>query len=135
MAFGILFGAFLLIAAVAAKPSANLVEGLKGVLTVAGGLGVLLAHIYLSRVTIGDDYIEYRKGFGGSTRVPFSDIEHSTTRVLAERSHPLFLDIFSKGMEYRRAPMLRIRLKAFRKADVDWLLSLPELKVYPAKGR
>jgi len=133
IAFGILFGLFLAVAAFAYKPGANLVEGLKGVLSVAAGFAALLVHIYLARITMTDNYIEYRAGFGRTTRLAFSDIEHSSTRALAEPSHPLFLDIFraSDHAHHRTRPALRIRLKPFRTDDVKWLLSQPQLKVRP----
>ena len=132
IAFGTLFGLFLVVAAFAYRPGANLIEGLKGVLVLAGGFAALLIHIYLARVTVGDDYIEYRAGLARSTRLAFSDIGHSATRVLAEPSHPLFLDIFRAGSEHHHnAPALRIRLKPFQTADVKWLLSLPQLKIRP----
>ena len=131
IAFGIVFGLFLAVAAFAYKPGANLIEGLKGVLTLAAGFAALLIHVYLARITVSDSYIEYRAGFGTSTRVAFNDIEHSAARALAEPSHPLFLDIFRAGNDahHRNRPALRIRLKPFRTADVQWLLSQPPLKV------
>jgi hypothetical protein len=131
ISFGILYGLLLVVAFLAAKPSANLMEGLKGLLVVGGGIGLLLGQIYLSRITVGDNYIAYRAGFSRSKRIDFSEIGYSKTKVLAERSHPLFLDIFDNEHENSRpaTPKLRIRLKPFRKTDVEWLLSLPQLKV------
>lgn len=133
IAFGALFGLFIVIVAVLliVNPSKNLLEGFKGIAMLAGGLGLFVGNIYFSRITVGDDYLEYRSGFATSTRIGFSEIDYSRAQVLTERSHPLFLDIFGIGRHEprRSARRLRIRLKPFRKADVAWLLSLPQLRV------
>lgn len=76
-------------------------------------------------VRVGTDKIE-TSVLGYRRRIPFQEISHSVTRVLVEKDHPVGLDIYRSGAS---TPAITVALKSFRKSDVAWLLSLPQLKV------
>ena len=56
----------------------------------------------------------------------FEDIDHSTKVILADKDWPVSLSIHRKESG---SPSVLVRLKILRKADVDWLLSLADLKI------
>jgi hypothetical protein len=93
--------------------------------------GALLGHIYVSRIVVAEDYISSRVGLWPERRIEFAKIAYSKPKTLVEPDHPVMLDIFGVKNDARPSGSvkLQIRLKAFRKADVQWLLSLPQLKV------
>jgi len=87
--------------------------------------GAMLLLIYSVRIKVREDSISVIKYFLLGQEVPFTDITRSMPRSLAERDHPLWLDIHGKP----NSPVLRLPLKTCKKRDVEWLLSLPQLKV------
>jgi hypothetical protein len=74
-----------------------------------------------TRVTVRDAYITFGPTFGaGQTKtVPFSDIEESRARMLAEQEHPVSGDIYAdtgtrtKNGQIILSLMLSIALKSF----------------------
>jgi hypothetical protein len=127
IAFGILA---IIISAILLKlsPAAATFEKLKAVALLGVVFGALLGHIYLSRIVVAEGYISSRVGLWPERRIEFAKIAYSKPKTLVELDHPVMLDIFSVKND-RPSALQQIRLKAFRKADVQWLLSLPQLKV------
>ncbi len=132
IAFGILW---LLIAAllftVAAIYRTPFLPALEGLGYLAAVFATILGSIYLQRIVVGEDSIALSFPFGFKRRVDFRDIALSRARTLAEAGHPVLLDIFvaNPKIPSRHVLKLRLRLKAYRQADVAWLLSLPQLKL------
>jgi len=132
IAFGILW---LLIAALLFSVSVVHRRPFLPILEVLGWLAAVFAAVlgstYLQKIEVGEDHIALRFPFGFGRRVAFRDIAMSRRRTLAEPRHPVLLDIFvpDPGKPSRHVLKLRLRLKAYRQADVAWLLSLPQLKV------
>ncbi len=91
-------------------------------------LGVVLIGIYSVRIEVQDDRILRIDGFWRTRAIRFEDIDHSEPRTLAERDHPLWLDIYPKNSPAGSRP-LRLPLKSCRQADVAWLISLKQLRI------
>ncbi len=132
IAFGImwlLIGALLLV--VAAVYRRSLVPVLEAMGYLAAVFAATIGSIYLQRIVVGEDHIAVRFPFGFGRRVAFRDIALSRRRTLAEPRHPVLLDIFvsDPAKPSRHVLKLRLRLKPYRRSDVAWLLSLPQLKV------
>jgi hypothetical protein len=113
----------------ALSPAAATFEKLKAVALVGVVFGALLGHIYLSRIVVAEGYISSRVGLWPERLIEFAKIAYSKPKTLVEPDHPVMLDIFGVKNDARTSALLQIRLKAFRKADVQWLFSLPQLKV------
>jgi hypothetical protein len=79
-----------------------------------------------NRIVVTDDYLDYRVSFIPKGRVYFQNVVASVPVTLAERDWPLSLTIFGRDPD---RPEMVLLLKPWHKADVDWLLSLPQLKV------
>lgn len=132
IAFGILWilvaALLFTVAVIYRRPFLPTLEGL-GYL--AAVFAAILGSIYLQRIVVGEDSIAVSFPFGFKRRVDFRDIVFSRTRTLAERHHPVLLDIFVSNPKNpsRHVLKLRLRLKAYRQADVAWLLSLPQIKL------
>jgi hypothetical protein len=109
------------------SPAGATFEELKALALLAAVFGALLVHIYLSRIVVTEGYISSRVGLWPERHI--AEIAYSKPCALAEPDHPVMLDIFGVKRGARPRASLQIRLKAFRKADVQWLLSLPQLKV------
>jgi hypothetical protein len=103
----------------------DLVEGW---LLLVVALGVVLIRIYSIRIVVGDDSISKVEGFWSTQTVRFDEIDRSVARVMAEPSHPLWLDIYLKGQPQKGA-VLRLPLKSCRQVDVSWLMSLEALRI------
>lgn len=88
--------------------------------------GALCLVVRRARIIVSADSIAVQAAFGEQRRVFFRDITTSRAGVLAELEHPISLEVYCAG---RQRPALQIGLKSFRRRDVAWLLSLPELKV------
>lgn len=111
-------------------PAGSALQALKGVGLLAAVLGMLLANIYASRIVIGDGYVAWKPGVRPERRILFAEIDHSRIRVLAEPDHPVMLEVFDV-----QGQRTEIRLKAFRKADVQQLLAVSELKILRRQQR
>ncbi len=125
----LLLAAMLLIVSVVyGRPFLPVLEGLAYLAIV---FAAVLASIYLQRIVVDDESIALGRPVIGLDRVPFRDIALSRARALAEPDHPVLLDICVADPKRpsRHVLKLRLRLKAYRRADVAWLLSLPQLKV------
>lgn len=105
-------------------PAGSALQALKGVGLLAAVLGMLLANIYASRIVIGDGYIAWKPGVMPERRMALAEIERAKANVLSERDHPVTLDLFSVHGE-----RMQIRLKAFRKSDVQQLLAVVEQRL------
>ena len=79
-----------------------------------------------NRIVVTDDYLEYCVAFMPRGRVYFRDIVASVPMTLAERDWPVRLQIY---VQDDPRPQMSLLLKPWHKTDVDWLLSLPQLKV------
>ena len=98
---------------------------MEGTAEMAMLFGALLLLIYSVRIKVREDSISVSKYFVSEQKVLFTEISRSMPRILAERDHPLWLDIHGKP----DSRVLRLPLKTCKKRDVEWLLSLPQLKV------
>lgn len=103
----------------------NIVEGW---LLLVAILGVALIRIYSVRIEVGDDRISRVDGFWSTQTIRFDQIDRSVPRAIAERNHPLWLDIFPKA-ENPGSDVLRLPLKSCSQADVRWLMSLEPLRI------
>ncbi len=132
VAFGVLWllvaGLLFVVAAVYRRPFLPTLQGL-GYLALV--FAAILGSIYLQKIEVGGEHIAMRYPFGFRRRVAFRDIAVSRRRTLAEPRHPVHLDVYVSDPKRPGRPVLklRLRLKAYRLADVAWLLSLPHLKV------
>jgi hypothetical protein len=84
------------------------------------------AGVYGRRIVVTAESISFHDALGRTKRARFSEIRESVASALADRGHPLDLLIYCHG---RREPALVLPLKALRRADVTWLLALPELRL------
>lgn len=75
------------------------------------------------RIVVTHDGILYKPGLGFTKQVRFGDIAFSRTAP----SDPLFLRVFVHGR--RVWPAMTIRLLPFSTKDVEWLVSVPQLRV------
>ena len=91
-------------------------------------LSVVIMGIYSVRIEVTDDHISRLNGFWSTQTLRFDQIDHSVPRALAERNHPLWLDIYSKK-QGPKSTTLRLPLKSCREADVSWLMSLEALRI------
>ena len=138
IAFSILFGLALLYvlylgyAGVAKNAWMSSVQAGLGLLCIYAVLCVFIARL---RLVVGADYIAYRPCLGKEMKVSFHEILVSYSVILAEPDHPVRLIICTdtgsraETGEIVPNPVFTVPLKSFRKADVHWLRSLPELKV------
>ena len=120
IAFGIVLG-LVAVVLLSLGPAGSALEALKGVGLLAVVLGLLLVNIYASRIVIGEGYIAWKPGVLPERRMALADIDGVKASVLAERDHPVMVELRSVHGE-----RMQIRLKAFRKADVQQLLALVE---------
>lgn len=79
-----------------------------------------------NRLVVTDESIGYRIGFSAIRRIYFRDITTSVPVILAESEWPITLAIYGGDTRW---PALWIPLKPWRLSDVQWLLTLPELKL------
>jgi hypothetical protein len=79
-----------------------------------------------NRIVVTDDYLDYRLCWVPKGRVYFQDITESVPVTLAQRDWPLNLAIYGRNAS---RPEMVLLMKPWHKSDVDWLLSLPQLKV------
>ena len=96
-------------------------------LFVGGAYLLNLLVISQYRITVYSDSIAFRSGFGRMRRIPFGTIDHSQKVVLAEPKYPVALRLTLVSGNIDRT--VNLRLKAFHKDDVAWLIALPQLKV------
>lgn len=131
-AFGILW---LLIAAllfaVAAAYRRPFFPVLEGLGYLAAVFAAVVGSIYLQRIVVDDDSVALGRPVIGLDRVHFRDIAFSRSVTIAERDHPVLLDIYVTDPKDPSDCVLklRLRLKPYRRQDVAWLLKLPQLKV------
>jgi len=83
-----------------------------------------------NRIVVTDDYLDYRLNFIPQGRIYFQNVVASVPIMIAERDWPLRLAIFGRDPD---RPDMVLLLKQWHKADVEWLLSLPQLKVQSTK--
>jgi hypothetical protein len=79
-----------------------------------------------NHIVVTDDYLDYRVCFVPKGRVYFQDVTTSVPVTLAERDWPLSLSIYGRD---ESRPEMVLLMKPWHKSDVNWLLSLPQLKV------
>lgn len=102
-------------------PSGSAPEAVKGRGLLAAVLAAVLVNIYASRIVIGDGYIAWKPGVLPERRMALADIQRAKIGALAERDHPVMVELRSVHGE-----RMQIRLKAFRKSDVQQLLAAVE---------
>jgi len=102
--------------------------------------GVLLFLLYSAvmtaicsiRVSVSQEGITVRSYFVLRRFIPFAAIDHSEVQILAERDHPVCIDVcYRDGEKDRR---LGMSLKAYRKDDVAWFCALPEIRAHIHPG-
>lgn len=120
IAFAIVLG-ILAVLLLSLGPAGSALEALKGLGLLAAVLAAVLVNIYASRIVIGEGYIAWKPGVLPERRMAFADIDRAKTSVLAERDHPVMVELRSVYGE-----RMQIRLKAFRKSDVQQLLAAVE---------
>jgi hypothetical protein len=91
---------------------------------------VVLGLIYSVQIRVEEDGIAVIRGFWSRRAVRFGQISHSVPRIMGERNHPLWLDIYGEDTSL----LLRVPLKALRQRDVDWLMSLNQLMIRARSG-
>lgn len=91
-------------------------------LTVFGGL---LISIFGRRLIVDQDGITIISWFVVEKNIKFSDFSIALPCVLVEPDHPISLSLLKDD----GTQIANIRLKIFPQHDVQWLLSLPEMKV------
>ncbi len=125
VAFGVMFGIiFVLPILIAVQGNWSVAVQIAGILIL--GYALLGAYALRQRILVSDDSIAFRTPLGRELRIPFSEIDISIAPVVAEPGHPVALEIYRNRNE---RPALKIPLKSFRHADVNWLLDLPQLKL------
>lgn len=87
---------------------------------------IALGPIALVRVEVDAHEIRYQNFGIVWKRAQFDDIGRSFANVLGEKDWPVSLTLIAKD---GKTELMVIRLKMLRKQDVDWLLSLPQLKL------
>jgi hypothetical protein len=110
---------------VVAAPRGRWYEALDGLAQMAMLFAAVLLLIYSVRIKVRESDISVIRYFFSERKVQFTEITHSTPHSMAKRNHPLWLDLYGSD----KSPVLRLPLKTLRKQDVEWLLSLPQLKV------
>ena len=83
------------------------------------------AVIASTRVSVNQDGLTVSSMMVFKNTVRFAEIDHCDLQILAERDHPIAAFVYRTGED---TPVLTVRLKPYRKEDVQWLISLPELK-------
>jgi hypothetical protein len=84
------------------------------------------SQLYFVSIRVDDEKIAIHGWRGEKERVYFRDVTRTHANVLFEKDFPMSIDIFCAD---RVSPAMVIRSKSLRKADIAWLLSLPELRV------
>ena len=125
VAFSIMCGLLLCLPLLVGVKRGDWSDSAKMAVTIFALYGVLCFVISRNRIIVATDFIAVKPPFGPQQRVSFCDIKASVPAILAEPDHPISLAVYCG----QKQPTLRIHLKLFRKADIAWLLSLPELKV------
>ncbi len=127
IAIGIVFGVLGLVGIapmfVAEKP----LDAIKASCCMLVLYGIVCLIISGQKIIVGNDFIAFKSLGKSASAVNFKDISRSVRHILAERNHPVNLDIYTLGHQQHA---LRIPLKPFRQPDVAWLLSIPELKIH-----
>src|SRR5690349_3042894 len=123
IAFAIVLG-IVAVLLLALGPAGSALEALKGVALLGAVVGVVLVNIYSSRIVLGDGYIAWKPGLLPERRMAVAEIERAKIGVLAEPDHPATLDLFSV-----QGKRMRLRLKAFRKSDVQELLAVVQQRL------
>ena len=126
VALGIVFGVVGLIAIVPIVVADKPLEAMKAASCMLVLYGLICLIISGQKIIVGNDYIAFKSLGKSASAVYFNDISRSVRHILAERQHPLNLDVYTHGHQMHA---LRIPLKPFRQPDVAWLLSIPEMKV------
>ena len=126
---GVIFSGLALVFALLLGTSGRWSDAAQSVLIFLGIGAAFCLAVLGNRIVVTDDYIDYRVCFIPRRRVYFRDVVASIPVTLAERDWPLRLAIY--GQDDSR-PLMMLLMKPWHKSDVDWLLSLPELKVQSA---
>lgn len=87
---------------------------------------VVTFSIWRTRIIVRENSIALTSALGAETEVKFSDISGSVAEYVLEPDHPVALHVFGRDADN---PAITIKTKAYRREDVAWLLSLPELRV------
>lgn len=126
MAFAVLFACVSLVPAWPAIRSGNTLVWLEYAASMFALFGALCLAIGIARIVVDEETLTYCPMPWAAIRVRFDDVSASVPQVLAEPDHPFSLAIYTNDVS---RPALEVRLKAFRREDVEWLLSLPRLRV------
>jgi hypothetical protein len=113
-----------------AAPAGARLKSLTDIWKLAVVFLVVLGLIYSVQIRVEEDGIAVIRGFWSRRAVRFGQISHSVPRIMGERNHPLWLDIYGEGASL----LLRVPLKALRQRDVDWLMSLNQLMIRARSG-
>jgi hypothetical protein len=90
---------------------------------------LFIALISSVRVSVSSDGITITRWYALKQFIPFAEVDHSDVQILAERSWPVQITIYSK---HRR--LAQLGLKAVQQKDAAWLCSLAELKCVTHPG-
>jgi hypothetical protein len=90
---------------------------------------LFFAIVARNRLVVTDKSIGYRIGFSPIRHIYFRDITTSVPIMLAESDWPITLAIYGADTTW---PALWVPLKPWRQSDVEWLLSLRDLKLEKA---
>lgn len=97
---------------------------------------LMLGPIVSVRVEVDEEEIRLLNFGRIRKRVRFQAIGYSYASVLAEKDWPVSLKIMAEDIDGKEededsvtTELMSVGLKIFRKEDVTWLLSLPQLKI------
>jgi len=126
VAFAVMFACLSLVPAWSAIRSGNTIVWLEYSACMSALFGALCLAIAVARIVVDDEALNYSPMPWAAIRVRFDDVSASVPQILSEPDHPVSLAIYTNDVT---RPELEVRLKAFRREDVEWLLSLPRLRV------
>jgi hypothetical protein len=101
---------------------------MEGIAFAAAVLAILLASAASTKVGVTRDFLLYRPSLWFTKKIDLRRISHSHLSRIGAK--PMNLYVFESG---RMTATVTIRLRAFSDDDVNWLLSLPLLRITEAK--
>jgi hypothetical protein len=124
--FGIIFGLLLCGAILIGLTKHLWLDAAKMAACLLAVYAFLCFAIGWSRIVVSQERLCFRPALATFRCVQFRDVTASVPLILLELDHPAMLQIYSADSD---EPALQIPLKSFRREDVSWLLSLPQLRV------
>ncbi|MBI2512075.1 MAG: hypothetical protein HYV96_08850 [Opitutae bacterium] len=85
-----------------------------------------ISQLWFTEIHVTDEKIALHGWFGEKQSVLFRDITFSKVNMMFEKDWPLSIEVFGRD---QRRPVLIIRTKLLKRADIAWLVSLAALKV------